>query len=438
MPVFAKLMPNYVSASMALAFAGLLNGYDTGSIGAIVHMKQFAASVGSMSATILGITVSMVMLTGIVPALLGGHLADKYGRLHVIIPGAVLFGIGAAMQATAFSLGQFIAGRAITGAGQGLFYANVSVYITEIAPQGRRGRLAAMPQFMAALGVCVGYFCCYCTSSVKSSLAWRLPYIVQVTVSIQLALVCLALPESPRWLLLHGRAQEALRSVQVLDFNMDEARRDFLDNPQEQTSLPTWQSFVLLFRGGYRPRTLLALFVLSIAQLSGIDAITYVSATARIKGLLLIIQYAPTLFMQAGISTDSSSLIASGVSSITMLVVSIPAFLLADKWGRRTSTVTGGLCLSGIMFLIGTLYAAGAVHPTGAARWVVVVSVFMFGMIFCATWGITSKIYASEIQPGNTRAAGNSVGMAFNFVSLSRHQWGTQLTRHSLRIGSWH
>lgn len=73
------------------------------------------------------------------------------------------------------------------------------------------------------------------------------------------------------------------------------------------------------------------------------------------------------------------------------------------------------------MLLIGSLYAAGAVLETGAARWVVVVSVFLFGIVFCATWGIVSKIYASEIQPSHTRAAGNSVGMAFSFVSLASH-----------------
>ena len=75
--------------------------------------------------------------------------------------------------------------------------------------------------------------------------------------------------------------------------------------------------------------------------------------------------------------------------------------------------------MAGLMLLIGSLYAAEAVTPTSAARWVVVVSVFLFGMVFCFTWAIFCKIYATEIQPANTRAAGNSLGMAFSFVSLS-------------------
>lgn len=101
-----------------------------------------------------------------------------------------------------------------------------------------------------------------------------------------------------------------------------------------------------------------------------------------------------------------------------MLVISVPAFLLADKWGRRTSAITGGIGLSGCMFLIGSLYAAGLVHPYGTARWVVIVSVFLFGLTYCATWGIVGKIYATEIQPTHVRAAANCVAQGLGFVSL--------------------
>lgn len=279
MPVLAKVFPNYVSASVALSFAGFLNGYDTGSIGSIAHMPQFADSMGSLSATTIGVTVSVIMLTGIGPALLGGYLADRYGRLRVILPGAAIFGVGALLQASAFTLAQFITGRALSGAGQGIFLANVSVYITEIAPMRRRGRLAAMPQFMAALGICIGYFACYSTASASSSMAWRLPYIVQVAVSTELAFVCCVLPESPRWLLLHDRASDVMEALQLLDFNLDEARRDFVIDPQahQRPTLSDWQTFATLFERGYLARTLLGLFILSMAQLSGIDAITYVS-----------------------------------------------------------------------------------------------------------------------------------------------------------------
>lgn len=102
-----------------------------------------------------------------------------------------------------------------------------------------------------------------------------------------------------------------------------------------------------------------------------------------------------------------------------MLAISVPAFIFADSWGRRTSTITGGIGLSGCMFVIGTLYATDSVHAhSGSGRWFVILLVFVFALTYCATWGIVGKIYASEIQPVQTRAAANSVAQGLNFVSL--------------------
>lgn len=278
-----KLVPNYAAASVALSIGGLLSGFDSGCIGSVVHMEQFTASMGHISATVTGITVSMILLTGIFPALFAGRLADKHGRLRVIFPGAILFGVGALFQMSSTHLAQFILGRAVSGIGQGIFLPNISVYISEIAPSQRRGRLVSLPQFMATLGICVGYFTGYCSNFIGSSAAWRAPYAIQVAISAMLAFACRSLSESPRWLLLWGRTQEALTALTLLDFDMEEARRDFLNAPQEQPSLSNRDSLLLPFRGPYRSRTLLALFFVSMIQLSGIDAIIYVGGPFKNK-----------------------------------------------------------------------------------------------------------------------------------------------------------
>jgi len=100
-----------------------------------------------------------------------------------------------------------------------------------------------------------------------------------------------------------------------------------------------------------------------------------------------------------------------------MLVVSIPGLLFADRWGRRTSIITGGLILSGSMLLIGSLYASDSVHSYGSGRWVVVVSIFAFALAYCVTWAITGKLVACEIQPANTRAAANCAAQGLNFFA---------------------
>lgn len=100
-----------------------------------------------------------------------------------------------------------------------------------------------------------------------------------------------------------------------------------------------------------------------------------------------------------------------------MFLISIPAIIYADAWGRRTSVITGGILLSGSMFLVGALYAADVVQPHGAARWVVVVAIFTFALSYCVTWGVVGKIYASEIQPAKTRASANCVAQGLNFLT---------------------
>jgi MFS family permease len=128
-------------------------------------------------------------------------------------------------------------------------------------------------------------------------------------------------------------------------------------------------------------------------------------------------QYAPTLFAQAGIPAQSSSFLASGVSAILMLAISIPAVMYSDKMGRRNSIIFGGLVLSFSMLIIGALYASNSVHTTGPARWVVIVLIFVFALTFCFTWAIAGKIYASEIQPARTRASANSLANGVSFFT---------------------
>ena len=100
-----------------------------------------------------------------------------------------------------------------------------------------------------------------------------------------------------------------------------------------------------------------------------------------------------------------------------MLMITVPAVILADKWNRRTSVISGGILLAGCMGLIGSLYAVGVVHAYGTARWVVIVTIYVFAITYCATWGIVGKIVASEIQPAKTRASSNAVAQGLNFVS---------------------
>ncbi|PSN64961.1 general substrate transporter [Corynespora cassiicola Philippines] len=399
----SKKIPGYALASTFVALGGILNGFDTGSVGAVTEMPSYIETFGHLSSTMRGFTVSLIMLCGAIPALIAGHLADRFGRLRIMIVGAILCTIGCVLECAAFYLWLFLIGRALMGIGQGFALTNVGVYICEIAPSRSRGKFVSLPQFGAAIGVCIGYFSCYGSIHIDGDMSWRLPYVLQAALSAIWAAGSFFLPESPRWLILHGKRRQAMEELDNLNFEKAEAEKDVLrliENPASEVGV--LEGLHLIFTRQYRLQTCLAVFILSFVQLSGIDGVLY---------------YAPTIFAQAGIPSQTASFLASGVSAILMLAFSVPASLLADKWGRRTSAICGGVILSGTMLLIGSLYASNVVHSYGVARWVVIVAVFVFAIGYVSTWAVFGKIYASEIQPTKTRATTNSMATGGSFIA---------------------
>ena len=104
-----------------------------------------------------------------------------------------------------------------------------------------------------------------------------------------------------------------------------------------------------------------------------------------------------------------------------MLAITVPALAFADyrRWGRRVSTITGGVIQFMTMFTIGALYASRSVHGDhGAGRWMVIICIYLFAIGFNATWAVTFRIYVSEIQSPETRAGASSLALSANWVGL--------------------
>ncbi|KAI9877728.1 MAG: hypothetical protein M1830_003004 [Pleopsidium flavum] len=162
-------------------------------------------------------------------------------------------------------------------------------------------------------------------------------------------------------------------------------------------------SSIEVFRKDTRKPMFLGVFMMSMQQLSGIDGVIY---------------YAPLLFQQAGITSSEATFLASGISAILICVFTILAILLVDRWGRRPSTIYGGLVLFTCMTLMALLYATDSVHATyGFGRWVVIATIYVFAVGYSMTWAIGVKLFASEIQPVATRATATSLAQSANCIT---------------------
>lgn len=173
-------------------------------------MDQFTDTFGHVTPTLHGLIVSSILISGALSSFMAGHLADSVGRPLGMSIGAIVFCAGAALEAGSIHLAMLFIGRLITGVGEGLFLSTTVVYICEIAPAKNRGIFASATQFFITLAIVIGYFFCYGTLNLESSLAWRLPFAFQSLCAFGYACASVfLLPQSPRWLKARGQLEEA-------------------------------------------------------------------------------------------------------------------------------------------------------------------------------------------------------------------------------------
>ncbi|KAJ5761141.1 hypothetical protein N7520_008297 [Penicillium odoratum] len=326
---------------------------DTSVIGPVTVMESFIEQFGKHSAAVHGILVSCILLCAALGSLFAGRLADRLGRPKAMAFGAAVFTVGIILEAAAVKLLMFAVGRVIEGLGYGLYFSTQTVYICEISPPKARGPLTLGPQFMTCMALVVGYFISYGTVNIPGSLSWRLPFIIIVVMAILYLFINLfVLPD------------------QQEDREVDDPTTILSQSNPAREEMGQEANFQSLWTPDVRKQTFLAVFLLGFLQLCGIDAFLY---------------YAPLIFQQAGLESQEASFLASGVSAIAIVATNIPATLLADKWGRRTSTVLvvgWSSCLS----------------------------------ISTALCRPRPRVWAPKIQPQHTRAQAISLGYGANWV----------------------
>ena len=286
-PAHIKRPPKYLLGCILCSANGLLFGMDTGTIGPVTDMKDFKASFGgSENSTIHGLIVSCILIPAALSSFFAGYVADRLGRPKGICIGVFIFGIGAAIEAGAVALSMFIVGRIVEGLGEGLFLGNLVVLICEISPTRTRGALTTGPQLATTLGLVLGYFVSYGTSSIQSSLSWRLPWIILASFSMILCgLSFFLLPESPQWLGLHGKYAMAEEAWEKLGVTPEEREKvgfnvqiNETESDEDDVKRNTAKKLLDIFSRDVWGRTVLAVFLMGMQQMSGIDGVLYVSS----------------------------------------------------------------------------------------------------------------------------------------------------------------
>ncbi|KAE8159118.1 hypothetical protein BDV40DRAFT_291245 [Aspergillus tamarii] len=387
--------------SVFVSLGVFLFGYDQGVMSGIITGWYFKDYFNQPSRAAIGTVVAILEVGAFISSLLVGRIGDLIGRRRTILYGSIVFFIGGALQTFANGLAMMMVGRIVAGLGVGALSTIVPVYQSEISPPHNRGKLACI-EFTGnisgyAASVWVDYFC----SFIDNNYSWRLPLLCQCIMGALLGLGSLIICESPRWLLDNDYDEEGMVVIANLygqgDLHNDKARQEYREIKMDVLlqRQEGERSYTDMFKR-YHKRVLIAMSAQALAQLNGINVISY---------------YAPLVFESAGWA-GRDAILMTGINAISYLASTVPPWYLVDRWGRRPILLSGAVAMIVSLSLISYfIFIDVAATPT-----LTVILVMIYNAAFGASWGPIPWLYPPEILPLSIRAKGASLSTATNWA----------------------
>lgn len=374
--------------SMVVALGGFLFGFDTAVIsGAEKSIQQF----WHLSVVEHGLTISIALIGTVIGSLFGARPSDIFGRkntLYFVAAAYLLSSIGTGLANNWYI---FLVFRFLGGLGVGVSSVTAPIYISEVSPADRRGRLVGLFQFNVVLGILISYLSNYLISQGGES-SWRWMLGVQAFPSLLFLILIRFIPESPRWLILKkGEVAKALEILRVINpLNCDEELVTI-----KNSSLNDTGKTASLFSGQYKTPVILAVLFAFFNQVSGINAIIY---------------YAPRIFEMAGLGAHSSLLSTVGLGLINF-IFTLLAINIIDKVGRRVLMLIGSVGLIASLFLVAFTFYSGSFNGFAIPLYMMVFIAF-----FAFSQGAVIWVFISEIFPNEMRAKGQTLGSSTHWV----------------------
>lgn len=345
--------------------------------------------------------------------------AETFGRRTTLFIASLVFFVGASIMLTGNITALYI-GRVLTGLGVGPITVVAPLYISEISPAPLRGRFIGLFDILVQTGGLLGFWINYGVSlGLSSSTQWRVPVSIQLPLISILALGCLFLPETPRFLVKKDRSEQALATlarIRNLSPDHEFVQAEYSDiyreiqiervlvglDPSLSRRAKVQRQLSECLRPNIAYRISIGVMTQFIGQLSGINGINY---------------YSPIVFKSLGVVGTSTSLFATGIYGVVKTVTGIITyFLLIDRLGRRT------MLLSGAIIMVFSLYFIGAYikiakpnadnEQISAGGIAAVAFIYIFVIGYISSFGGIPWILSSEAVPLNVRAISATLGAA--------------------------
>ncbi len=401
-----------VALSSVAAIGGFLFGFDSGVINGAVD--ALAHAFGTRAAT-TGFAVASVLLGCAVGAFVAGTVADRHGRRPTMLLNAVLFLISAVASGLADSAAVFIASRLVGGLAIGAASVLAPMYISEIAPSHVRGRLGSLQQMAIVLGL----FGAFLSNDILVRLAggagatlwlgapaWRWMFWMEAVPSVAFLAGVLLIPESPRFLVAHGRRNDARGIFARIGGDAEALVR------QVEQSL----------RGERRPR-FSDLFVRGTRRFAPVVLVGMgLAAFQQFVGINIIFYYGEVLWKSAG-ATEQWALRINLLTGLVNILATIPAIALIDRAGRKPLLLGGSAGMAVTLGVMAIVFATAGTGANGtpllghAAAVTGLTAANLYIVAFAMSWGPVMWVLLGEMFPNRMRGAALAVSGATNWVT---------------------
>lgn len=382
-------MNNVRNWSLTVAVAGFLFGFDTVVIsGANLPIKELWHTTPLFHGVFI---MSMALWGTVLGALLGGYPCDKWGRKKTLLWIGILFLVSALGSALAPNPYVFSFFRFIGGIGVGASSVAAPIYISEISSPENRGKLGTLFQFNIVFGILIAFFSNYFFEGFGGENDWRWMIGIVALPALIYSVIVIRIPESPRWLILNKKDDQAGLAVLEMIYAPAQAKESFNEIKKDVTTTATADSF---FSKKYKFPILLAFLLAFFNQLSGINFILY---------------YAPEILEMAGLGAKES-LFNSILIGVTNLVFTLIGMRLIDVLGRKQLMLIGSL---GYIISL-TMVAFAFYSQLGSV--VLLLSIMLFIASHAIGQGAVIWVFISEIFPNTVRANGQAFGTGIHWI----------------------
>lgn len=397
-------LTSWITFAAGTGFA--LFGYDQGVFGAVLTNESFIKAFQDPSPTLQGHITATYDLGCFAGAIFTMWQGNRFGNRRVILMGSIILVIGAILQTAAYHVPQMIVGRFVAGIGNGMNTASIPVWQSETVPARRRGQVMVLQLALNQVGNVTSQWINYGMTFIASnSVAWRFPLAFQMFFAILTIILVPFLPDSPRWLVLKGRNDEALQVIRRLggssrsEEENREAHAAIQWNVDHEMSMGKLTIKSVFQRDSLHTtrRVLLGAGTQFMQQWSGINAILY---------------YLPVVFASLGLDRNLS-VILSCCNAMNLLISTCVGALYVETVGRKKMMVWGAVAQS----LCYALVAIGL--ALGGKQWECVAVTFVFGFMtaFGLSWIAVPWMYPAEINTQRMRIAGSGIATATNWIT---------------------